>query len=237
MVARIPDDGVEESGNLSTQEETFSLGSQKRAIDYELSDESVASDADDELGSVMQNESEDDVQRPARNTAFPFIFLPEAVPELYPFGISAKGTRPAASVTEYLAHEDDERRAMQDLMSESTDEEALEREIINEMKLDELDLEEGARLARETMIELGIPMPNTLSLSSRLRSRTRKSTEDVTTDGREGERNSLNPRDFLSEADLKRIGNSAFQSLALRQPDGVHIKSAAIVEDSDMEED
>ncbi|KAI0029417.1 hypothetical protein K488DRAFT_72978 [Vararia minispora EC-137] len=211
-------------------------------------------------------DDEDDAPRresyrwPDRHMAQPFVYFPDGVSECYPFGVDARGTRPVVSVMEGRRRAEDERRAMLDLMPEETDEEALEREIEEEEALEVADARQAEKAIGGVMADLGLEEGEK---EPRKKQRRRWQTTPVDekraeeSDSQESEEVPLRkrrrtvriqkgnapeeaPQEDTESADTrpaKKRKVATTTSLARRPPDGVHIKSAAYVEDSDSDMD
>jgi hypothetical protein len=187
-------------------------------------------DADDEVEDAPRGREE--YRWPDRRMAQPFVHVP-AVPECYPFGVAARGTRPVVSVVEGRQRERREAEALLDLMAEETDEGALEREIYDEEGLDAADALVGAKAIREVMLELGLAG---VALPAPAKKRRRKAAAQSESDDSAREHSQESSGEVEAERAAKRRKMFGAAALAERMPDGVHIKSAVFVEDSDLGE-
>ena len=132
-----------------------------------------------------------------------------------------------------------ERRAIDDLMPEETDNETLDREIEEEVDLDAEDLHLGESLSREVMAELGIVANDQSCVIPSLTLKRKRKVSTRTTGGKSTRSNKYREQREQGQGEteraMKRRKVFGAPSLAVREPDGVHIKSAAIVESSSSE--
>lgn len=165
-----------------------------------------------------------------RETYAPFVYAPDLVAPAHPFGIYAPGTipeplgaisdgvrrRPAA--VEY--DENSEQEQAEDLMPDATDDEALEVELAAEGLVDAIDARAAAAYEARVWRELrGAPRPH-----RRIRKRAAQA---------EVEDERAQPTRPRKRRKVLRSGPAD----ALQSPDGVKVKSAAMIEDSDSDDE
>ncbi len=165
-----------------------------------------------------------------RETYAPFVYAPDLVVPAHPFGVYAPGTipdqlggisdgvrrRPVAVQYDENSEEED----AEDLMSDETDDEALEVELAGEALLDAGDARAAAAYEAGVWRELrGAP---------RQRKRTRKRTAQAEVEDEHAQ--PIRPR-------KRRKAVRSGSADALKSPDGVNVKSAAMIEDSDSDEE
>lgn len=192
-------------------------------------DDDIWSDEDDEEDEQHGPTATRAPPRPSRHreTYAPFVYAPDLITPAHPFGVYAPGTipdplgaisdgvhrRPAAMQYDEDSEED------VDLMPDETDDEALDVELAGEALLDAIDARAAAAYEAGVWRELrGAPRPQR---------RTRKRTAP------EVEREHAYP-----VRPSKRRKTVRLKSVdALKSPDGVKVKSAAMIEDSDSDEE
>ncbi|KAH9050382.1 hypothetical protein EDB83DRAFT_2676752 [Lactarius deliciosus] len=165
-----------------------------------------------------------------RETYAPFVYAPDFVAPAHPFGVYAPGTipeplgaisdgvrqRPAA--VEY--DKNSEQEEAEDLMPDATDDEALEVELAAEALVDAIDARAAAAYEARVWRELrGAPRPHR-------RIRKRAAQAEVTDERAQP----MRPR---KRRKVLRSGPAD----ALQSPDGVKVKSAAMIEDSDSDDE
>ena len=149
-----------------------------------------------------------------REPYVPFVHAPDLVAPSHPFGIYAPGTIPEPLGTPIISQGVRRPYDEEDLMTDQTDEEALNVELAGETLLDAVD----ARAA--VAYEAGVWR----DLSGAVRTRTRRRKREVEEDhGR-----------MRTRKRRKVVVRSALED-ALKSPDGVKVKSAAMIEDEDEE--
>ncbi|VDC04944.1 unnamed protein product [Peniophora sp. CBMAI 1063] len=166
---------------------------------------------------------------PPRAFAVPYIatsHLP-SIPITYPFGIDTPGTRPQLAPSEDAERATREAEAAEDLMESDAIE--LSREVKDEQRLNAIDEKKGERDGNRVMVALGLiaaPQP----VSSR-KKRVHKRALRAATEGSDSEVDEARP----AKRTRRQGGFKALQSdkLAAADPDGVRIKSAAYIVDSD----
>ena len=167
----------------------------------------------------------------------PFVYAPDLVAPAHPFGVYAPGTMPEQPgrpahprhVTDQDDDDDEDEEEEEDLMPAETDDEALEGELDAEDRLDAADARAAAVYEAGVWRELGCagyaggPLR---SLRKRRRAGTEAREDDVPPVG-------LRPRKRRKNAQgggWLPVGAGAEM---LKSPDGVKVKSAAVIEDSD----
>ncbi|KAH9164659.1 hypothetical protein EDB89DRAFT_2077804 [Lactarius sanguifluus] len=212
----------------------------KAAVREEEEEDSSGRSVDD---GIWTDEDDEEDERPRgtasgarprysrhRETYAPFVYAPDLVAPAHPFGIYAPGTipeplgaisdgvrrRPAA--VEYDSNSEQEEA--EDLMPDATDDEALEVELAAETLVDTVDARAAAAYEARVWRELrGAPRPQ-----RRIRKRAAQA-------GVEDERaQPMRPR---KRRKVLRSGPAD----ALQSPDGVKVKSAAMIEDSDSDDE
>jgi len=188
-------------------------------------DDGVWTNEDEESGRTTQ------VARD-RETYAPFIYAPGLAPA-YPFGVYAPGTvpEPLGTITEGVrlrpatAPYDDDAGSeddAEDLMPDSTDDEALKVELAGEALLDAADARAAA--AYEAAVWSG--------LRAAPRAQKRRSTRKRTAPGDDVEGEDPRPVQLRKRRKTARAGSA---DALLRSPGGVDVKSAPMVEDSDSD--
>jgi hypothetical protein len=181
---------------------------------------------DEDAGPVLQSQS----QSRHREPYAPFVYAPDLIAPSHPFGVYAPGTIPEplgaisdgvrwrSETIQQQQHDEDSEDL---IMSDETDDEALEVELAGEALLDALDARAAVAYEAGVWRELRAAPRGT-----RKRHGTRKRTAPMEV---EDERVHLMP---LRKRRKTVRGGSAD---ALKSPDGVNVKSAAMIEDSDSD--
>jgi hypothetical protein len=168
----------------------------------------------------------------------PFVYAPDMVASAHPFGVYAPGTMPEqpgrpAHPRHATNQDDDDEEEEEDLMPAETDEEALEVELNAEARLDTADARAAAMYEAGVLRELrgahdaGVPL-------RRLRKRRRA--EETEADGVDGDKGF--PMRLRTRKRRKNAGGGEWLPVVegaemLKSPDGVKVKSAAMIEDED----
>ncbi|KAI9454771.1 hypothetical protein BJY52DRAFT_706779 [Lactarius psammicola] len=162
-----------------------------------------------------------------RETYTPFVYAPDLVAPAHPFGVYAPGTipEPLGAISDgvrrrpvTMQYDESSAEDAEDLMSDETDDEALEVELAAEALLDAAD----ARAA--VAYEAGVWRE--LRGATRPQRRSRKRT--VRAEVEDEHAHLVRPRKRR-----KTVRSGSVD--ALNSPDGVYVKSAAMIEDSDSD--
>ena len=174
----------------------------------------------------------------------PFVYAPDLITPAHPFGVYAPGTMPdaqgpsASALLPHAAEDDDsegdgDMEAWQDeepegLMPAETDDETLEAELRGEARLDAADARAAAEYEAGVWRELrGVGRRGPSQRAKKRRGGAERSGDDVHSvrlrKRRKGASGGWAPD--VAEAGMD----------ALEEPDGVKVKSAAMIEDSDSE--
>ncbi|KZV77295.1 hypothetical protein PENSPDRAFT_181357 [Peniophora sp. CONT] len=166
---------------------------------------------------------------PPRAFVAPYISTSHlsSIPTTYPFGIDAPSTRPRLAPSEHADRAAREAEAEEDLMESDAVE--LARELKEEERLNGMDEKKAEREGIRVMVVLGLIAAPEPAATKRGRSRKRPARE--VPEGSDGEDADSRPRKRFR----RQGGAMALQSamLAAAEPDGVRVKSAAYVVDSD----
>ncbi|KAH9052287.1 hypothetical protein EDB87DRAFT_1692445 [Lactarius vividus] len=165
-----------------------------------------------------------------RETYAPFVYAPDLVAPAHPFGVYAPGTipEPLGAISDGVRRrpavvgydENSEQEEADDLMPDATDDEALEVELAAEGLVDAVDARAAAAYEARMWRELrGAP---------RAHRRTRKRAVQAEVEDERAQ--PMRPRKRRKVLH----GGSAD---ALQSPDGVKVKSAAMIEDSDSDDE
>ena len=151
----------------------------------------------------------------------PFVYAPDLVAPAHPFGVYVPGTIPeplgaiSDGVRQRLAYDEGSEEDAEDLMPDETDDEALEVELAGEALLDVTDARAAAAYEAGVWREFRRPQRRT---------RKRAAQGEV-----EDEHvYPLRPRKRRKTVRRRSVD-------ALKSPDGVNVKSAAMIEDSDSD--
>lgn len=166
---------------------------------------------------------------PPRAFVTPYIATSHlsSIPTTYPFGTDALGTRPRLAPSEQAGRAAREAEAVNDLMESDAVE--LARELKEEERLNGMDERKAEREGVRVMVALGLiaaPEP-----AATKRGKGRKRSVREVTEGSDGEDAATRPRKRFRRQGGTRGLQSAI--LAAADPDGVRVKSAAYVVDSD----
>jgi hypothetical protein len=202
-------------------EEDVPLALLMRRRDNEVQ-EDEDQDEDEEDGVWTDVEGDAPLHARHREPYTPFVHAPDLIAPSHPFGIYAPGTipEPLGAISEGMRRRyDSDSDDAEDLMSDETDEtddEALEVELAGEALLDAGD----ARAAMAYEASLWRDLRGAIRPRRRMRNkRTAAEVEDGYVRTPKRKRRKVVVRDPLADA--------------LKSPDGVNVKSAAMIEDSD----
>ena len=178
----------------------------------------------------------------------PFVYAPDLVASAHPFGVYAPGTTSEQpSLPAYSRHvtaqddDDNDEGDEEDLMPAETDEEALEVELNAEARLDAADARAAAAYEAGVWRELRGAHD---AGQRRLRKRRRTGGVEAEVEAG-GDEDEVLPRMRLSLRPRKRRKDSGgsrwlpvvegVEMLKLKSPDGIKVKSAAMIEDSNSD--
>ena len=208
------DESEEESE--SEEDVPLALLVQRRSDDDDDDDEEEEEEMEEEDRDWTDDEEDVRLHLRHREPYAPFFHAPDLIAPSHPFGIYAPGTIPeplsAISKGVRRPYDDEYDDSEEDLMNDKTDDEALDVELAGEALLDAVD----ARAA--VAYEAGVWH----DLRGATRTRRRK---------REVEEGHGRTR---TRKRRKAVVRPALED-ALKSPDGVKVKSAAMIEDSDEE--
>jgi hypothetical protein len=183
----------------------------------------IWTDEDDEEDEQQANGTQPRYSR-HREPYAPFVYAPDLVASAHPFGVYALGTipEPLGTISDGVrprpAYDEDSEEDAEDLMPDETDDEALEVELAGEALLDATDARAAAAYEAGVWRELRRPQ---------IRARKRTARVEV-----EDEHTSYTLRPRKRRKTVRRGSVDA-----LKSPDGVNVKSAAMIEDSDSDEE
>ena len=152
----------------------------------------------------------------------PLVYAPDLIAPAHPFGVYAPGTipEPLGAISEGVRRRPDDSEDSEGLMSDETDDEALEIELAGEALLDAVDVRAAAAYEAGVWREI--------RGDSRKRRRTRKRMAPAEVEMEDENAYTVRPRKRR-----KTVRGGSVD--ALKSPDGVKVKSAAMIEDSDSE--
>ncbi|KAI0246289.1 hypothetical protein BJV78DRAFT_1356255 [Lactifluus subvellereus] len=170
----------------------------------------------------------------------PFVYAPDIIAPSHPFGVYAPGTTPdplgllqttslhrAAEEDGYETDEEED-----DLMPSETDDEALAVELAAEAQLDAADARAAAAYEAAVWRELR-ECQDSAGAGARLRRRTKRPALAEAVVVVDDAHHAVHLRKRRKDA----LGGWAAPADMLKSPDGVRVKSAAVIEDSDSDEE
>ena len=164
----------------------------------------------------------------------PFVYAPDIIAPSHPFGVYAPGTTPdSLGLLQTNLHpggyEAEEDVDVDDIMPSETDDEALEAELAAEARLDAADARAAAAYEATVWRELRGCQDN-MGAGARLRRRKKRpALTDHHAVGDDAHYHGIHLRKRRKDEQ----GGWAAPADMLKSPDGVRVKSAAVIEDSD----
>jgi hypothetical protein len=166
----------------------------------------------------------------------PFVYAPDLVASAHPFGVYVPGTMPEQpGRPRHITEQDDDEEEEEDLLPAETDEEALEVELNAEARLDAADARAAAVYEAGVWRDLRGAHDDGVHLR-RLRKRRRGGRADADAAGGDD----VPPMRLRVRKRRKNGGGDGWLPVAegaemLKSPDGVKVRSAAVIDDSDSD--
>jgi hypothetical protein len=160
----------------------------------------------------------------------PFVYAPDIIAPSHPFGVYAPGTTPdPLGVLQTSLHSGEYEADEDDLMPSETDDEALEAELAAEARLDAADARAAAAYEATVWRELRGCQDNTGAGARLRRRKKRPALADDHAVGDDAHYHGMHLRKRRKDEQ----GGWAAPADMLKSLDGVRVKSAAVIEDSD----
>ena len=160
----------------------------------------------------------------------PFVYAPDIIAPSHPFGVYAPGTTPdSLGLLQTSLHSGGYEVDEDDLMPSETDDEALEAELAGEARLDAADARAASAYEATVWRELRGCQDDTGAGARLRRRKKRPALTDHHAVGDDAHYHALHLRKRRKDEQ----GGWAAPADMLKSPDGVRVKSAAVIEDSD----